>query len=71
MMAAFEREERFIVVKRKHLTVEQEATLRAVLYEQDITTVECVVVEADWPEFETVWRMIEARCTALPQSGTK
>ena len=27
---------------------------------------ECVVVESDWPEYELVWKMIEARMTGKP-----
>jgi hypothetical protein len=62
----FRREERFIVVKRKHLSPSQEVVLRDTLRLHSIGTVECVVVESDWPEYETVWQMIEARCTAKP-----
>ena len=57
----FEREERYIVIKRKHLSRAKEEALRAYLFDDGIGTVECVVVESDWPEYETVWRMIEAR----------
>ncbi len=61
--AEFKREERFIVVKRKHLKAGDEDALRKLLEVRNIATVECVVVESDWPEYETVWAMIEARCT--------
>lgn len=59
----FQREERFIVIKRRHLSERQEDEVRRLLVEEDIETVECVVVEIDWPEYEAVWQMIEARCT--------
>lgn len=62
----FEREERFIVVKRKNLGSDEEP-LRRYLAKRDIPTVECVVVESDWPEYEIVWAMIEARCTGRTQ----
>jgi hypothetical protein len=68
----FKREERFIVVKRKHLNALQETALRAHMARLDIGTVECVVVESNWPEYETVWGMIEDRvtgCTAMPDQG--
>lgn len=58
----FEREDRFIVIKRKHLSPAREEALRQYLTDDAIATVECVVVESDWPEYETVWRMIEDRC---------
>jgi hypothetical protein len=61
--ADFQREERYIVIKRKHLSKEQEATLRRALAVNHIETVECVVVEADWPEYDLVWQMIEDRVT--------
>lgn len=64
----FKQEERFIVIKRKHLSNEQERKLREGMRSLCIGTVECVVVESDWPEYETVWRMIEARCAGRPLS---
>ena len=65
-MSEFQREERFIVIKRKHLNEEQEDNLRMFMARNRISTVECVVVESDWPEYETVWRMIEDRVTGRP-----
>jgi len=48
-------EERYIVVKLKHLTEAQEARVRNVLANIDIGTVECMVVEKGWPMYnETV-----------------
>jgi len=70
--SVFRREERFIVVKRKHLNALQETALRAHMARLDIGTVECVVVESDWPEYQTVWGMIEDRVTgrpAMPDQG--
>lgn len=63
---AFRREERYIVVKRKHLHPMAEASLRNDMRDLGIQTVECVVVESDWPEYETVWKMIEARAKPAP-----
>lgn len=57
----FQREERYIVVKRKHLTAARETALREHMCGMGISTVECAVVESDWPEYELVWQMIEAR----------
>lgn len=65
----FKREERYIVVKRKSLTAIQETALRAHIARLGIETVECVVVESDWPEYEHVWDMIEARCEGAPTGG--
>jgi hypothetical protein len=62
MMPKFEREERYIVIKRKNLAPEDERIIRETLGHLSVTTVECVVVEADWPENEIVWSMIEDRC---------
>lgn len=60
----FEREERYIVIKRSHISEEDdEQALRDFLQDYQIQTVECVVVESDWPEYETVWQMIEDRVT--------
>ena len=67
---AFEREERYIVFKKSHLSDEQLAKVERLIaegrqssssHDWPLPTVECVVVERDWPEYETVWAMIEAR----------
>ncbi|GEM_PF-1955111 len=63
----FEREERYIVIKRKHLDERDEETLREFLTDREIPIATCAVVESDWPEYETVWRMIEDRVTDRPQ----
>lgn len=59
----FQREERYIVIKRKGLEAYKEDDIRKLLADHMVETVECVVVESDWPEYEVVWGMIEARCT--------
>ena len=66
MADTFEREERFIVIKRKHLSPAKEEALRTYLHDDNIGTVECVVVESDWPEYETIWKIIEARVNPEP-----
>lgn len=57
----FVREERYIVVKLKHLDDADEYNLRRYLEENNIETTSCVVVENNWPEYEKVWSMIEER----------
>lgn len=59
-MSQFKREERYIVVKLKTLTESQQNGLRNLLQMNDIKTVECVVVESDWPNYEQTWRDVEA-----------
>ena len=59
----FTREDRYIVIKRKHLSKEVERQLLIWLNTAEVRQVQrAVVVEGDWPEYETVWRMIEDRC---------
>lgn len=65
-MTEFKREERYIVIKRKYLSRNDEDAIRTLLEELDVGTVECVVVESDWPECETVWKMIEERVSGQP-----
>lgn len=71
-MSEFKREERFIVIKRKHLSAESrtcdslEQELRIWLDRHLVPTSECVVVESDWPEYETVWAMLAARIEGRP-----
>jgi hypothetical protein len=57
----FVREERYIVIKLKHLDDVDEHNLRRYLEENSIETTCCVVVEKGWPEYEKVWSMIEQR----------
>ncbi len=61
----FEREERYIVVKRKHLTKQVEQELRLLLQDAEVKTIECLVIESDWPEYEPTWKAIESRCKAI------
>ncbi len=57
----FHREERYIVIKRKYITEEQEQKLREILATFNLPPLECAVIESDWPEYEEVWGMIETR----------
>ncbi|MDF2797126.1 MAG: hypothetical protein K0S85_4879 [Pseudomonas orientalis] len=65
-MSKFQREERYIVVKLKHLAGLQQAPLRNFLRENRVPQIECVVVEHDWPEYHLVWAMIEHRMAGKP-----
>lgn len=60
-MSEFKREERYAVIKYNQLTEAQIGFLKDCIYGEGIPTVECVVVESDWPEYNTVWKMIENR----------
>lgn len=60
----FEREYRYDVIKRSHLTPNQQDDLNDFLVSNEINTIECVVVEYDWPEYEKAWQMIEERMNA-------
>lgn len=61
-----QREIRYIVIKRKHLTDGHERHLLGYLADIGVDTIESVVVEHDWPEYEAVWDMIEARVDGKP-----
>ncbi|MFV1476110.1 hypothetical protein [Serratia marcescens] len=67
-----EREDRYLVIKFKDaieaLTVEQREELRCICLavtahrlDNGKPPLDAVVVESDWPEYEQVWEMIEAR----------
>jgi hypothetical protein len=72
-MSEFKREERYVVFKVtdaiKYLNDSERETLdmiharmslgRAIAGKPELTV---VVVESDWPEYEGVWKSIEARC---------
>lgn len=57
MSAPFVREDRYIVIKHSDLTDAELDHIDAFGFRQR----DAVVVEADWPEYEQVWQMIEAR----------
>lgn len=65
----FIREERYIVIKRKHLTDDAETAILAITDAFDVEELDCVVVEKGWPEYEPVWRMIEERCAQEKSNG--
>lgn len=62
----FVREGRYIVVKPDYEDDIRTERLRNYIEEMCFHTPDCVVVEADWPEYEPVWRMIEARVIGNP-----
>lgn len=62
-MSEFERENRYIVVKRKHLDRATTVNVECMLGNAGVTPIECLVIEPDWPEYELAWSLIEARCT--------
>jgi len=74
MQKQFKREQRYFVVKvkdaKEYLDAHQLEKLAEIAdtisegREKDgIPAVECVVVESDWPEYESTWRAIEDRVT--------
>lgn len=73
MSNEFKRENRYIVIKRKHLENlpwSIQIPLKPALEEADklLPKLECLVIESDWPEYEPTWAKIEARMTgAAPQ----
>jgi len=70
-VSEFKREDRFIVLKRTDLEVLnrfQKAALAVALeeIEDHLPARQYVVVESDWPEYEIVWNMIQARVEGKP-----
>lgn len=70
-MTEFNREDRYVVLKRKdleHLPIALQETLWSFLEKAEFSLPprQYVVVESDWPEYETVFKMIEARMTGVP-----
>ena len=72
----FEREERYMVVKRSKLQASRneemeasECVYRAANFGKALVT--AVVVEEDWPEYPAVWEMLEERMTGNPSRATK
>jgi len=58
-MPIFEREERYVVFKIKDLTDEQMALVDQLRETRGLPTVQCVVIEHDWPIYERAWALVE------------
>lgn len=69
MSKKFEREERYIVFKVKDLSEHKLGWVHDVIRLNDIPTVDAVVVESDWPEYEPTWTAIERRVTGGQWNG--
>lgn len=70
-MSEFKREIRYTVIKHSQLTESQMQYLKGCIFGEGIPTVKAVVVEADWPEYEPVWSLLERRAKGLKdQVGT-
>ncbi|SEP58841.1 hypothetical protein SAMN03159444_00142 [Pseudomonas sp. NFACC02] len=73
MSQEFQREDRYIVIKRKDL-LKVPVNYRRHLVDPMFSLLnhlprrEFVVVESDWPEYQLVWAMIEARVSGEPLS---
>lgn len=67
----FQCEDRYIVIKKSHLNEFQLNGLEWAIGNWGISTVQGVVVEADWPEHEPVWAMIRARMTNPPAQAAQ
>lgn len=71
-MSSFIREERYLVLKysdlKECLSEDENETLHSLVLKNDSyrrkngkPILEAVVIEKDWPEYETVWKMLETR----------
>jgi hypothetical protein len=66
-MASFKREDRYLVIKLKGLTDAQMVNIGATLKDCEVETVECVVVEHDWPIYEQTWDAVQRLAEGRPQ----
>jgi hypothetical protein len=71
MSQEFQREDRYIVIKRKDLEKVPAAYRKDLVdplpwLQVHLPRRECLVIESDWPEYEPVWAMVEARMTGAP-----
>lgn len=80
MSTEFRRETRYVVLKNTDimhcLTINELIELRRIQARvAELRTalgkprLECVVIEADWPEYEPTWRAIEARMMGSPKES--
>lgn len=74
MSTEFKRENRYIVIKRSDLDkLYKDPTKYATTFGHALALIaphlpkrQFLVIESDWPEYEPVWKMIEARMTGAP-----
>jgi hypothetical protein len=69
--STFQREDRYIVIKRsdlKKVPVSYRSSLVDPMFSllSHLPRRECLVIESDWPEYESYWQMIERRMTGQP-----
>ncbi|MCO7566396.1 hypothetical protein NJI34_28430 [Pseudomonas sp. S 311-6] len=72
----FQREDRYIVIKRSDLDklspIDRDLALSSLEHVDSIMATwdcparKCLVIESDWPEYEPTWAAIEARVTGKP-----
>ena len=68
-MSDFKREHRYFVFKIKDIeAARSEMPIKEILesISRELPDRQYVVVESDWPEYEQVWGMIEARMAGQP-----
>ena len=70
-MSEFNKEFRYWVFKRKHLTADQDHELNALSLRYSLPSLECVIVESDWPNYQQTWRDIESISNGCPTTDAK
>lgn len=75
-MSEFTREHRYWVIKRKHLSPEQDEECRQfcgrLRHEAPLAAdIEAVVVESDWPIYGEVWNNVRRMAEGRPSIGTE
>ncbi|AUV61909.1 hypothetical protein HWB52_gp94 [Pseudomonas phage Littlefix] len=66
-MSEFKLEDRYLVIKRSHLSQRQIYQLQKLLGAESIPTVECLVLEPDWPEHQVALAAIAERVNGESQ----
>lgn len=61
----FKREVRYTVIKHIQLTDSQMQHLKDCIFGEGIPTVDAVVIESGWPEYEPVWEMLKRRAARI------
>ena len=69
-MPKLKRENRYVVIKIKHLDGPAKDLLARLLEANSIPVLgkDCVVIEDDWPEYEQAWKAIESRMSGSGES---
>ena len=56
---SFKKEQRYTVIKLKHLNDQQKEELQSLIDTFDLPPIECVCIESDWDCYDAAWDLVK------------